>query len=79
MGWNTKMIVTGDLTQIDLPRTQVSGLVQALEILKDVCGLSIVRMTKKDIVRHKLVSAIVEAYDHFDEQKREKNNSLIID
>lgn len=77
MGWNTKMIVTGDLTQIDLPRTQVSGLVQALEILKDVCGLSIVRMTKKDIVRHKLVSAIVEAYDHFDEQKREKNNSLI--
>ncbi|HZK03943.1 MAG TPA: PhoH family protein [Bacteroidaceae bacterium] len=66
MGWNTKMIVTGDLTQIDLPRTQVSGLVQALEILKDVPGLSIVRMTKKDIVRHKLVSSIVDAYDQFD-------------
>ncbi len=66
MGWNTKMIVTGDLTQIDLPRTQVSGLVQALEILKDVSGLSIVRMTKKDIVRHKLVSSIVDAYDQFD-------------
>lgn len=79
MGWNTKMIVTGDLTQIDLPPTQVSGLVQALEVLKDVEGLSVVRMTKKDIVRHRLVSRIVDAYDDWDrdhkQQKREPYKS----
>lgn len=70
MGWNTKMIVTGDLTQIDLPHTQVSGLVQALEVLKDVEGISVIRMTKKDIVRHKLVTRIVEAYDSFDQKRK---------
>ena len=78
MGWNTKMIVTGDLTQIDLPPTQVSGLVQALDILDGVEGLSVIRMTKKDIVRHKLVTRIVDAYDryeqtHKDEKKNTKN------
>lgn len=67
MGWNTKMIITGDLTQIDLPPTQTSGLVQALEILKDVEGISVIRMTKKDIVRHKLVTRIVDAYDAYDQ------------
>ena len=71
MGWNTKMIVTGDLTQIDLPPTQVSGLVQALHVLDGIDGLSIIRMTKKDIVRHKLVTRIVEAYDRYDETHRE--------
>lgn len=73
MGWNTKMIVTGDLTQIDLPPTQVSGLVQALDILHDIPGLSIVRMTKKDIVRHKLVSRIVDAYDKYDQKHKPQN------
>ena len=67
MGWNTKMIVTGDLTQIDLPPTQISGLVQALDILDGVEGLSIIRMTKKDIVRHKLVTRIVDAYDRYEQ------------
>lgn len=71
MGWNTKMIITGDLTQIDLPKTQVSGLVQAMSILDNIPGISIIRMTKKDIVRHKLVTRIVEAYDEFD-----KNNKI---
>lgn len=71
MGWNTKMIVTGDLTQIDLPPTQTSGLVQALDVLKDIDGLSIIRMTKRDIVRHKLVTRVVEAYEQF-EQKNKK-------
>ncbi|MCQ2074860.1 MAG: PhoH family protein [Bacteroidaceae bacterium] len=66
MGWNTKMIITGDLTQIDLPPTQTSGLIQALDILKDVEGISTIRMTKKDIVRHKLVTRIVDAYDSYD-------------
>lgn len=71
MGWNTRMIITGDLTQIDLPKTQVSGLVQAMSILDNIPGISIIRMTKKDIVRHKLVTRIVEAYDEFD-----KNNKI---
>ena len=72
MGWNTKMIITGDLTQIDLPPTQTSGLVQALDILKGVEGISIIRMTKKDIVRHKLVTRIVDAYDSYDQKHKEQ-------
>ena len=71
MGWNTKMIVTGDLTQIDLPPSQTSGLVQAMSILHDVQGIAFVHMTKKDIVRHKLVSRIVDAYDEYDRENRE--------
>ena len=67
MGWNTKMIVTGDLTQIDLPPTQISGLVQALDVLEGIVGLSIIRMTKKDIVRHKLVTRVVDAYDRYEQ------------
>ena len=61
MGMNTKMIVTGDMTQIDLPSSQTSGLVQALKILKGVKGISFIELNKKDIVRHKLVTRIVEA------------------
>ena len=72
MGMNTKMIITGDMTQIDLPRTQSSGLIQALRILRDVKGISIVELTKKDIVRHKLVERIVDAYDAFDKQVSEE-------
>ena len=63
MGMNTKMIVTGDMTQIDLPHSQTSGLVQALKILKGVKGISFIELNKKDIVRHKLVTRIVEAYE----------------
>lgn len=62
MGWNTKMFITGDCTQIDLPRQTQSGLVQALHILRDIPGISFVEMGKEDIVRHKLVTKIVEAY-----------------
>ena len=69
MGWNTKMIITGDMTQIDLPKTQKSGLVEALEILKDVEGIGIVELNRKDIVRHKLVTRIVNAYERFDKGK----------
>ena len=70
MGWNTKMIITGDMTQIDLPRSQKSGLVEALEILRGVEDIGIVELNRKDIVRHKLVTRIVNAYEKFD-----KNNS----
>ena len=77
MGWNTKMIVTGDLTQIDLPPTQISGLVQALEVLDGVEGLSIIRMTKKDIVRHKLVTRVVDAYDRYEQtHKTDKKRTI---
>ncbi len=63
MGMNAKMIVTGDVTQVDLPRTTSSGLIQALRILKDVKGIGRVDFGKKDIVRHPLVQRIVEAYE----------------
>ena len=66
MGWNTKMIITGDMTQIDLPRPQKSGLIEALHVLHTVEGISVVNLTQKDIVRHKLVTRIVDAYEAFD-------------
>ena len=83
MGMNTKMIVTGDMTQIDLPASQTSGLVQALRILKGVKGISFVELNKKDIVRHKLVERIVDAYERFDkeakaEREKRKNKQLVI-
>lgn len=83
MGMNTKMIITGDLTQIDLPREQRSGLKEALKILDGVEGIGVVKLGQKDIVRHKLVTRIVNAYDKSDKeraeareaQKAEKDNS----
>ena len=78
MGMNTKMIVTGDMTQIDLPASQTSGLVQAIKILKGVKGISFIELNKKDIVRHKLVTQIVEAYEKFDKEakaEREKRKA----
>ena len=63
MGWNTKMIITGDMTQIDLPRSQKSGLIEALHILNNVEGIGVVNLDRRDIVRHKLVTRIVEAYE----------------
>lgn len=69
MGMNTKMIVTGDMTQIDLPPSQRSGLAEALRILKGVKGIAFVEMDKKDIVRHKLVTRIVEAYEKHAQKK----------
>lgn len=71
MGWNSKMIVTGDMTQIDLPREQKSGLKEALRILSGVEGIGVVELTKKDIVRHKLVTRIVNAYEAADGQSRD--------
>ena len=71
MGWNTKMVITGDMTQIDLPKSQKSGLVEALDILRGVEGIGIVELNRKDIVRHKLVTRIVNAYERFDEGVKE--------
>ena len=75
MGMNTKMIVTGDMTQIDLPHSQTSGLIQAMKILKGVKGISFVELNKKDIVRHKLVTKIVEAYEKYDKENSLKTNN----
>lgn len=69
LGMNAKMIVTGDMTQIDLPASVTSGLKEAMGVLKNVPGIGRVEFNKKDIVRHKLVQRIVEAYDKFDKSK----------
>lgn len=71
LGFNSKMIVTGDMTQIDLPPTQQSGLIHAMRTLENVKGISFIEFNKKDIIRHKLVSRIVEAYDNL--EQREQN------
>jgi phosphate starvation-inducible PhoH-like protein len=72
LGFNSKMVVTGDVTQIDLPREQDSGLVVIADILKDVEGIDFVRFGEEDVVRHKLVRRIVEAYaEHAQEQAPE--------
>lgn len=70
LGMNAKMVVTGDITQIDLPHSQTSGLVQALKVLQGVPGIAKVQFEKKDIVRHQLVQRIVEAYEKHDEEIR---------
>lgn len=72
MGFNTKMIITGDLTQIDLPRGVTCGLKEAIRILKDIKGISFIHLNEKDIVRHHVVTQIVNAY-----KKYESENNLI--
>ena len=72
MGMGSKMIITGDVTQIDLPAGKRSGLVEALEVLKDVPDIGIVQLTHRDVVRHELVQAIVRAYEKH-AQKNERN------
>ena len=69
LGFNSKMVVTGDITQIDLPREQRSGLVVIGEILKEVEGIEFVRFGGEDVVRHKLVQRIVAAYNEYAEQQ----------
>ena len=72
LGMNAKMIITGDISQIDLPRSVTSGLVQALRVLRDVDGIGRVEFGRADIVRHRLVQRIVEAYDSWDRDERLK-------
>lgn len=70
MGPNSKVIITGDQTQVDLPSRQKSGLREALKVLKDIKGIGVVKLTGKDVMRHKLVKAIIEAYEK-DEQRNQ--------
>lgn len=81
LGMNAKMIITGDMTQIDLPHSTQSGLVHALRVLKNVKGIGKVEFEKKDIVRHHLVQMIVEAYERHDAemkalQSKENNDKI---
>lgn len=76
LGMNAKMIVTGDTTQIDLPRSTRSGLIHALRVLDGVKGVGRVEFTKKDIVRHQLVQRIVEAYERYDAEHKEDASVL---
>ena len=75
MGMHTKMIITGDITQIDLPHNTRSGLVEALTILDSIPGIGIIRLTQKDIVRHRLVTRIVEAYEKNDIQHKKTDSN----
>ena len=68
LGFNSRMVITGDITQIDLPREERSGLVVVADILKDVEGIDFVRFGGEDVVRHRLVQRIVEAYGSFAER-----------
>lgn len=69
MGKSSKFIVTGDVTQIDLPRKKMSGLLQAENILKNLKGIDFIYLDSRDVVRHKLVSSIIDAYNKIDESK----------
>ncbi|MGM9687197.1 MAG: PhoH family protein, partial [Bacteroidaceae bacterium] len=72
MGHNTKMIITGDMTQIDLPKTVNSGLKEAVNVLNGIKGISFIYMNESDIVRHKLVTRIVNAYEKYESEQRLK-------
>jgi phosphate starvation-inducible PhoH-like protein len=69
LGFGSKAVVTGDITQIDLPNPRASGLVEALKIVKQIDGIGIVYFDEKDVVRHKLVQQIVRAYESYSEKR----------
>lgn len=75
MGWNTKMIITGDLTQVDLPRGVKSGLRDAIDTLEGISDIAIIRFNDKDIVRHRLVTKIVNAFKAKEEKETKNQNT----
>ena len=72
LGFGSKIVVTGDITQIDLPDGKRSGLVDVIRILKNVEDIETIRFSEKDVVRHKLVQDIIKAYEKFEEGKKKK-------
>jgi len=74
IGFNSKAVITGDITQIDLPTDRISGLIESKNILQDINGIKFVFFSKKDVVRHKLVQKIIQAYEELEADKQ-KNNS----
>lgn len=73
LGFNSRIVVTGDITQIDLPDKNRSGLIEAMKVLRDVEDISIIKFTEKDVVRHKLVQEIIKAYEKFNDEGKKKN------
>jgi phosphate starvation-inducible PhoH-like protein len=76
IGFHSKVIVTGDITQTDLPAGKQSGLAEAIQLLQGIPGIGIAELTGKDIVRHELVQKIVEAYDNRDSKLAEGKRAL---
>ncbi|BCB96914.1 hypothetical protein JZK55_18360 [Dissulfurispira thermophila] len=72
LGFGSKTVITGDITQIDLPAGRMSGLIEALKILKDVEGIKIVYFSERDVVRHRLVQEIVRAYERYEKRDTEE-------
>ena len=71
IGFGSTAVITGDVTQVDLPRGQSSGLIQVLDVLKDTQGIGVTHFAAKDVVRHPLVQRIIEAYDHFEAEQED--------
>jgi phosphate starvation-inducible PhoH-like protein len=72
LGFNSKTVITGDITQIDLPSGKISGLIEAERILSDIEGIKFIYFTEKDVVRHKLVQEIVKAYEKYEKRSTEE-------
>ncbi len=72
MGMNAKFFITGDVTQVDLPRNQNSGLIQSMKILKNIKNIEFILLDNRDVVRHQLVTKIIEAYQKLDDEKHER-------
>lgn len=76
LGFNSKIVVTGDVTQIDLAERQKSGLLEAVNVLKNVDGISIVTLNEKDVVRHKMVQSIIKAYDKYYQSRQKSRKDM---
>jgi phosphate starvation-inducible PhoH-like protein len=72
IGFNSKAVITGDITQIDLPSNRTSGLIESKNILQDIDGIEFIFFSKKDVVRHKLVQEIIRAYEELEDQKQKR-------
>jgi phosphate starvation-inducible PhoH-like protein len=72
LGFNSKTVITGDITQIDLPAGKTSGLIEAERILSDIEGIKFIYFSEKDVVRHKLVQEIVKAYERYEKRPPEE-------
>ena len=75
LGFNSKAVITGDITQVDLPNGRRSGLIEAIEVVGKVEGISFVYFTERDVVRHSLVQRIIRAYEEYDNSKLESRDS----
>lgn len=75
LGFNSKMVITGDITQIDLAESKKSGLIEAMRVLRGVEDISIMKLSEKDVVRHKLVQDIIRAYERYNEERKRKSQN----